>query len=147
MWWLALPMLKLHCGQILRVSWITDKYTQEWKQSYFTCMRSEVFMVAKMIMFSEIDHLHAYRESQPRRTLSRLPTNNCESLKASVTLKSIVHKTYFSIHFMFFTPGFHNKRIIDRNANYFLHALLFQFIRLAYISWEVSLQQGKKHMK
>jgi hypothetical protein len=99
------------------------------------------------MMFSNVDHLQVYMESQPRRTSSRLPTNHCESLKTSITLKSILHKTYFSFHFMFFTPGFHNKWIVDRNTDYFLHTFLFQFIRLAYISWEMSLQQGMKYIK
>jgi hypothetical protein len=48
---------------------------------------------------------------------------------------------------MFFTPRFHNKRIIDRNTDYFLDAFLFQFICLVDISWEVSLQQGMECIK
>jgi len=55
-------------------------------------------------------------------------------------------QTYFPFHFMFFTPGFHNKGIIDGNTDNFIHTFLFQLICLAYISWEVSLKQVIRHI-
>jgi hypothetical protein len=70
---------------------------------------------------------------------TRLATKYGENLRTSITMKSISIYTYLPFHFMFFTPSIHNEWIIDRNTDNFLHTILFQFICLAYISWEVSL--------